>query len=151
MNHAFTLVAVALILLSGAAAVDEAIQSGGTTHSITDETWTPQTGTFVELNESKLSVRYDRTVVVRDENNTQMLAGDDYEWNQSNGTVKALAGGRLDGDSSASIDYAYVALTDSQEQFASMTGDGLDAIAPLVIFCLLIGLFVAGLNTLGGI
>lgn len=109
---------VAMAMLGG---VQAGLESAGDERTVANETFTPDTGNVTVLNESNVDgVYYDDTVTVYDENNTRMQAGTDYEWLDSNGTVRTLGGGDLDGDSSATITYGYSDPSDTQESLATL-------------------------------
>lgn len=116
----FGLVIVLGIAFSGYQA---ALSDAGEDIEITNETWTPDAGNVTELDHSNLDhTTYDAEVTVRDENGNLSDAGVDYEWIQSNGTVKALVGGNLEGDASATITYAYQTSTQEQRDVAATLG-----------------------------
>lgn len=142
-------ISTALLLLAGAAAADAALHSAGEQYDVQKESWTPNAGNVTALNQSNLDgVRYDRHVNVWDENATKMVDGEDYEWFHTNGTVKALTGGRLDGDASAEITYGYVAPTGVQSGIASTIAGGVD-VAGLFVLVAIAGFIVTALAALG--
>jgi len=102
------LIAVGILAATATYAYGETYQTAGDDTVISGETWTPTAGSVTTLDESNRDgVFYNDTVVVRDQNGNLSRAGTDYEWYAGNGTVKALAGGNLDGDTSASISYRF--------------------------------------------
>jgi len=100
-----------------------ALSDAGDDVTVSNETWTPNAGTYVALNKSNLQhASYDPTVIVRDENDTLQDLGTDYDWNDTQGTVQATAGGGLDGDANASITYGYQVSTEQQREVATALG-----------------------------
>lgn len=77
-----------------------------------------------------------------------MTEGDDYQWFESNGTIKTLSGGQLAGDSTANITYEYSQTNRVQQDFAGLFASGLD-IAGLLVFVLGVGVVLAGIAVLG--
>lgn len=113
--------ALAVLAIMGLTAVQASLEDAGTDVTVTNETWTPDAGNITTLNDSQINgAYYDDTVTVYDENDTEMTAGTDYEWFPTNGTVKALAGGGLDGDASATITYRYQETTLEQRNIAEL-------------------------------
>jgi hypothetical protein len=125
-----SLILLALVAMVGVYGLQAALADAGEDHTITNETWTPDAGNWTTLEESNLTgAYYADDVTVRDENDTVMDdAGADYEWNATDGRVKAVAGGELDGDANASITYEYQQTTEEQRGLA-----GLVAIMPKIV------------------
>lgn len=141
MSRALALVGLAVILMVGVPAIQSAEDSSQQAHTIENETWTSDPGNVTVLDHSNIeNADYDDTVDVWDENGTQMTAGSDYRWFDSNGTVKALSGGDLDGDSSATITYGYNRSSDSQQMVAdnATTLAGLAGYFPYVLMIAMI-------------
>lgn len=117
-------VAIAAVILLASAGVygfEAALATAGEDITIENETWGPDAGNVTELNRSnEEGAFYEESVTVRDENGTLSKAGEDYEWIDSNGTVKALEGGTLDGDTEAGITYSYEQTTEEQRQLAGV-------------------------------
>jgi hypothetical protein len=116
---------VILVLLGafGALSFQASLESGGQTQVVTNETFTPDASNITTLSESdRDDVVYarDRAVTVRDSNGTEMQPGSDYEWRRSNGSLRTVAGGDLDGEPSANITYSYAFIDDDQRLFASL-------------------------------
>lgn len=150
MSRTLALVGLAVILMVGVPAIQSAEESSQQAHTIENETWNPDAGSVTVLDHSNIeNADYDDTVGVWDENGTQMTAGSDYRWFDTNGTVKALSGGGLEGDSSASITYGYNRSSDSQQMVAdnATTLAGLAGYFPHV---LMIALILAAASLLGG-
>lgn len=115
------IIALAILAVVATSGFQAALETAGEDNTITGETWTPDAGNTTTLDNSNIQgAYYNDTVVVRDENGNLSDAGTDYEWNPGNGTVKALAGGNLDGDTSATIHYAYEATTGEQRRMTGM-------------------------------
>lgn len=110
MRIVLAIVVLAVFGMLGVMGMDAILASNTERTDIDNETWTPDAGNVTELEDSNLEAAdYDpvENVSVFDENDTEMTAGTDFEWFEDNGTVKALEGGGLDGDSSANISYGY--------------------------------------------
>lgn len=149
MSRLIALIAVALLVLAGASAIDSTLVQSGDQSSIENETWTPDAGNITILGESQRDgAYYNQTVAVYDENDTEMTANEDYRWFSSNGTVKAIQGGDLDGDSSATITYGYSQTTSEQRGFSDTFASGFD-VAGLLVFVLGIALVLAFISVLG--
>lgn len=117
-------VAIAILSMAGVSAYQAGLADAGEDYVVTNETWTPDAGNVTTLEESNRSgVYYSENVTVYDENGSVMDAGTDYRWFTDNGTVTALAGGGLDGDSTAKISYAYQVTTKSQRDLAGLAGE----------------------------
>lgn len=143
------LIAVAVLVLAGASAISSTLVQSGTQSQTVNETWTPDPGNVTVLDNSKITgAYYNQTVSVYDENGTPQTAGTDYVWYDSNGTVKALQSGGLDGDSSANITYGWSETSSEQRNFADTFASGFE-IAQLLILVLGAGLVLAGISVLG--
>lgn len=129
----FALIAVAIILLFGGAAIDSSM-TGGDREDIADESWTPVVGEPVELEHSNLPVRYDPRVEVHDHDANKMIEGHDYEWHNDNGTVTALEDGRLSGANNANISYGFSTADERQENVVGLYSEGSDVVAIVLIF-----------------
>lgn len=136
-------VVLAILGVSGAVAYQEALDGTGTTATVQNESWQPSAGDVTQLDESNVSTRFyfeTSNISVRDENETTMTAGDDYEWYPRNGTIKALSGGDLAGDSEAFIDYGYTEVGEEEKETAELLGyvpmvvGGLVVLGIVVIF-----------------
>lgn len=151
LKQAVALVAVAAILLTGVAAVNASYESAGPHTDIQNESWTPNAGSTTSLDHSNVdSVFYDETVVVQNASGVHSTDGVDYEWYPSNGTIKTLSGGNLDGETTATITYGYSTPTHLQRQLASLWGNMLNLSAFMLVVPA-IGLVVLALRTLGGV
>lgn len=116
-------IALAILASVGVAGLQSSLETAGEDYDIENETWTPDPGSVTELdNSNRAGAYYAENVTVYNESDVEMDAGDDYRWHSSNGTVEALAGGDLDGDSSATITYRFQQTTEDQRQFASLLG-----------------------------
>lgn len=113
-----------VIALVGVAALQAGLISGGDDITNVNETWTPNAGSVTQLEDSELdNAYYDNTTTVYNTTGStavEMDEGTDYEWIESNGTVKAIAGGGLDGATEATITYSYQLTTDEEERIAGM-------------------------------
>ena len=78
-------------------------------------------GDVKELQDSNIDgAFYNETVRVFDSAGTEMTEGTDYEWFARNGTIQAISGGGLDGESSANVTYGYVETTDTQRETSDL-------------------------------
>lgn len=150
MRALLALVAVALLILLGFNIIGAAVQEAGTDHTVTNETFTPSTSSYVTLNESNrddVSYVVEDSVTVHDENGTLVDSGD-YDWERTNGTIKAASGGQLDGDANATITYRFAETTENQRQFRGLFTNVLDASAVLV-FVLGVAVVLGAIRVLG--
>lgn len=126
------IVAIMAIVVVGAVAVfglQAAAVDAGTDRSVDGESFTPDAGNVTALDHSNLDdVTYDEGVTVYDSEGGVVNPDSDYVWYQGNGTLRTVAGGALDGDASATIDYGYQ--TRSEDQQALI---GLVAMLPRIV------------------
>jgi ABC-type glycerol-3-phosphate transport system substrate-binding protein len=135
MRALIALVAVALLVAAGAVAVDASVEEGSKEVTVNAESFTPNTTTYVELNESnrdKANYFKKRNIVVRDGNGDR-VDRTDFQWNSTNGTIKAVPGGALDGATNAEIDYGYYPITPLSENLGGTYGYVLNASTVLVM------------------
>lgn len=113
-----------VIAIVGVAMLQSGLITGGDDVTVSDEAWTPQTGTFVDLNDSRQANTYyeNSTIVYNTTNNNDTLQeqGTDYIWNETDGTIQAVAGEGLDGATDANITYAYQETTAEEERIAQL-------------------------------
>jgi hypothetical protein len=144
------LVLVAILLLGGGAIGQVALEESGTHYDFNESFNTSTAGDVVAFKESNLNdVYYDDTVNVNDENGTDMIAQQDYEWDSENGTLEVLAG-ELENDTNATIGYGYRQPTQTQQEFsghvATIYQSGIWI--PLLLF---LALLLAALGVFGGL
>lgn len=122
MSRAIAAIFALLILaVGGAYALQASLENAGDDTLVTNETWTPSAGSVTQLDNSDLTgAYYSNETTVYDENDTLQDRGTDYLWYADNGTVEAVVGGGLDGDSSATITYEFQQTTAEQRGFAGM-------------------------------
>lgn len=144
-------VLIAIVLLGAAGVTQYALADGGT-EQVYEETFDPgENETLVVLNQSQQDdVYYSSSVTVTDENESLMRADSDYQWNQDNGTLTVLDGGRLDGDAEGTIEYSVSVPTAQQDEYATLIGGWLNAtyMFPLV---LIVALVVVSIGALSGL
>lgn len=150
---ALTLVIVSSILLGATAIADEGLAHTGERTDIVDESFTPQgnTGQFITLDNSNSDdLTYSDDVEVKNKDGNHSIEGADYEWNSDNGTIKPLAGGNLEGDTTATINYTIWNPTQQDDDVADtvVTMADLGQWIPLV---LLVALVLLAISTLGGL
>lgn len=115
--------AIAILAIVGSVALEAALENAGEDNTISNETWTPNAGNVTELDDSNRNgAYYSHNVSVYDSTGTEVAPGDDYEWFTGNGTVKAVTGGALDGESSANITYSYQQTTEEHRTLAALLG-----------------------------
>lgn len=115
-------VAIAILSMAGVAAYEASLAEAGEDKLEVNETFVPDAGNVTTLDESNRNgVYYAQNVTVY-ESHQQLEPGVDYRWIADNGSVKALAGGQLDGASSANITYAYQVTTQAQRDLAGVAG-----------------------------
>jgi hypothetical protein len=115
------MIALAVFATVGVAGFQAGLENAGEDQLVVNETWTPDAGNVTTLDESNRDgAYYSENVTVFDENETEMEAGTDYRWFGANGTIKALAGGSLDGDSEATVSYSYQQTTETQRSMATI-------------------------------
>lgn len=143
-------IAIMAIVVVGAISVwglQAATANAGEETQISDESFTPDAGAVTQLQHSNLSnTYYGDSVTVRDSGGTIVDAGEDYIWNEGNGTIKTVSGGALDGDSSATIDYDYQRTTEDQRALigiAAMLPRLLGVLVPVLGVALLL-IFLGG-------
>lgn len=113
--------AIGVLAMMAMGGLQAGLENAGEDHTVTNESWTPNPGTITELSESnRTGAYYANSVTVRDENGSIVAAGEDYRWYVENGTVEALAGGELDGDSEATITYSFQQTTADQREWAAV-------------------------------
>lgn len=115
--------ALAVLMAGSVVALQAGLEDGGEEYEIVNETWTPDAGNVTVLDESnRPGAFYDPTVMVYDETGAEVDKGDDYLWYDENGTVQAVTGGQLDGDTSANITYSFSQTTEQQRRFVALLG-----------------------------
>lgn len=147
-RYLLTAVVIALIVAGGVAAVDAGVQETGPEKVVNETFQSPSAGATVTLNQSNLdSVRYFRTtqITVTDENGTLMVPGEDFDWDQANGTLDVLAGGRLAGDSEGTIEYGFRLTSAGQEEAGSFAGNGFE-VAGVLVFVTAVGFVLISLR-----
>lgn len=115
---------IAIVAAMGVFGLQTALAGAGQKETVDSESFTPNAGSVQTLDRSNLAnTYYNETVQVADENGERSFEGQDYEWFESNGTIKPLTGGNLDGDASATITYSYRRTTQTQRQLTAMLGE----------------------------
>lgn len=108
------ILATVMIVIVGAVGLYVGMMIIGTTtasmpyennETITNETWTVNTGTYVELGEEPIE---DGSETVYNSTGAVMTKGTDYEIGYDNGTIKALSGGDLTDGNTAEITYTHL-------------------------------------------
>lgn len=149
-DKAILLVVFAILLIAGIQMFDAGASAAADENLITNESWTSDPGTYVTLDRSNEGYAYNNSVVVRNATGATMTDGTDYDWNESDGTIKAIAGGDLDPAQSANITYSVEEQTEVQQGITAIIGGTLK-VSHLMLVVLLVALMAAGLRTLGGV
>ena len=156
MSKIVPVVAVGVLLLAGALAVGYAGGEAGQRYSVENETWTADPGNDTNLSYSYVAnASYDSTVTVRDsncgdevtngdQNCEQLRPGEDYRWDNQNGTVKALENGSINESEESTISYGYGVPNDQQQRLVGVFATGYQAMAPLVVI-LMVGVALGSL------
>ena len=158
MSKIVPVVAVGVLLLAGAFAVGYAGGEAGQRYSLDDESWTANPGNETNLSQSYVAnASYESTVVVNDSdcsdgglegggdgNCEQLRPGEDYVWNNENGTIRATENGSMDEGEQATIDYAYGVPNDQQQALIGVFATGYEILAPLVMI-LMVGVALGSL------
>lgn len=115
-----------LILSLGVVAVQDSMDRGGEPYTVQGESIadSPLTGgqTYEVDNANVPNARFQNRVEVRNGTGEMMVADEDYVWYPSNGSVKVVTGGRIDGDEEMTITYAYNVPTDEQRELTTIVG-----------------------------
>ena len=127
MSKTAVFVAILFIGLFAGAIAAPASTMGQSAQLIENETRVPNTAAATNLVQShQSSVVYDPFPLVKTNGTTtpKVLAVQnvDYKFYNLNGTVQAIAGGKLDGLSDASIDYQYAAQNPLAAMFTTVFG-----------------------------
>lgn len=128
------LIAVALLILTGAAAVDASLSDSGAQTEITGEEFNASTAGVVQLNQSnQAGARYGETVEVQNQSGVEMVSGQDYSWNSTNGTIEVLSGGDLVGSDPATINYSYRVPSETQTAVGGVFASGFEVLGLLLL------------------
>lgn len=142
------LVAVAILLVSGAVATSAAFTESGEQTAVESESFTPDAGNITVLDDSNFpNAIYANDVVVRNSAGARMAPGEDYVWFDENGTVGTVTGGDLDGEQSASITYSYSEPSENSRGIATLLGYGFNAASGMILV-LGLGVVFAALTVL---
>jgi hypothetical protein len=141
--------ALAILAATAVFGIQGALAGAGDRQQIDGETFTPVVGSAVSLERSNLGadVYYNDSVAVVDENGDTAYEGRDYRWLERNGTIVALAGGNLDGDSSATVDYDYRRTTQTQQELAALASQ----VPRSISYILPLGFVLGGLLAIRGL
>lgn len=123
MQRLIALIAIALLIVVGAQAVDQTVRATNPVTQVENETFTPDGANVTELDDSNLDkAQYNNTVdvYVDDSGNTvNVNESGNYTWNRFNGTITTTNQSYLDGFSSANITYGYVTVGEQQRGLAT--------------------------------
>jgi len=145
MSKIVPVIGVGVLLLAGALAVGYAGGEAGQRYTVDNESWTADPGNETNLSYSYVSnASYDSSVTVRDTNCgeaetsgdtncEQLRPGEDYRWNNENGTVKALENGSINESEESTISYGYGVPNDQQQRLIAVFATGYEFLAPLAV------------------
>lgn len=116
------IIGLAILAFVGVAGIQASLIEAGDDISVTNETFqSPSAGTVIQLDDSERSnAYYDANVTVYNASDVEMDPGVDYDWIQTNGTLKPLSGGDLAGDADGKITYSYQLTTDEEQRIAGL-------------------------------
>lgn len=145
------LVLVAMFMVVGVSAIDEAYTDSGQTQEILDESVnTGAEGTIQKLDQSDIDgVFYDQTAVIENSSNVIMVgSGEDYTWFEKNGTFR-IDSARLADETGVTVDYSYTVPNQNQTMVANLYGDFYDGLAPIVLMFLVVAAIIGAAGRLG--
>lgn len=154
-GKAVAVVVVALVLFGGATAMDTAHQANGREYNHSGEEFDPSpAGRWVPLDHSDIdnASYYEPDRVTVTWKGDEMVRGEDWQWNRTNGSVQAVPGGQLDQTSFSQlpqIDYGYHVPREAQTDILLLFTAGWDAL-PVLLFVLMVGVVLAALARLAG-
>tara|TARA_R110000824_G_scaffold64760_2_gene169098 strand:+ start:618 stop:1085 length:468 start_codon:yes stop_codon:yes gene_type:complete len=128
MSKAAVFVAILFIGLFAGAIAAPASTMGQDSIVITNETWVPNAAAATNLIQShQTAVIYNPFPIVKtngtgSDPKVAAVQNIDYKFNNNNGTVQAMAGGKLIGLTDASITYSYTAQNPIAATFTSIFG-----------------------------
>ena len=150
MERIVLLVALALIFGGGVVAINASFANSGEATLVENEQWNPDVGNVTTLNYSNLDTAiYEPSVSVHNDSGRLMMAGEDYVWFRSNGTVKAVADGDLAGETNATITYRFNQPDSSSRAVASLLGRGMN-VASFFLIVVGIGIVLGAVRFFGG-
>lgn len=144
-------IVLAIMLIGGGAVAQLAYEDSGATQEVVNESFDAGTaGSLVVLNESERDgVFYGEDPVVVNATGQTYLAGQDYDWNERNGTLTVLDGDLVN-TTNNTIEYSYTIPSESQTEtantLASLFSAGLWL--PLILVVLLVMLAAGALGGL---
>lgn len=136
MRALIAIIALVVLAAMGVWGVQASIMTAAEDRTVQNETFTPDAGNITALEHSTQDhTWYGKNVTVYDENGTLMDYGDDYLWFQTNGTLKTVVGGGLDGDTEGKVTYSYSQTTEEQRELAQIPSL-IPTILAVVVFAL---------------
>jgi hypothetical protein len=140
MKLATVLVVLALVSSIGLVAVDQALTESASEFAVQDEQFTPQTGTYVQVNVTGSNLRYSSEAeILVEKSNGKQVPPSAYRWNATDGTIYTVPGGDLDGESNATITYDVFEPTPVQRNLGESFGSVMGA-SSVVLFVIVAGL-----------
>lgn len=146
---ALVLVLASLFLLGAGTVADDGLAHTGERTDIS-ENFTPSVGVVTLENSNSDELTYSDDVTVKDKNGNHSIEGQDYLWHDNNGTVEVLAGGNLDGDNDASIDYTIWNPTQTDDDVGTVIAD-LVTTGSFIPLLLIVALVIGAVVVLGGL
>lgn len=140
------LVLVGILTIGAASAIDSAFEDSGQIQEIDGETVnTGGVGTIETLEQSNVGAAiYGDRPTITNGSGIIMNQGDDYTWFTSNGTFR-IESSNLANDNGVAVDYSYTVPNQNQEQLASLYGNFLGAMAPIMFMFLIVTGIVAAM------
>lgn len=119
-----------LVMTIGAGAISYQGDALGHTYDIESETVSASGATFsggevVTLENSNIddAVYDDNSAIdVFDDQSVEMVEGEDYEWNENNGTITVLAGGGLTDSADMDVNYSFHIPNQQQKDVLTIVG-----------------------------
>lgn len=144
------LILIAIIILGGMAAADQALIGSGTnTTTITNESFTPDGGNYTNFSKSLQNhTEYSSNVTVYDANVTEVSQSGNYEWETENGTLFIESNSYLDNQSTGFIDYTFTEPNNQSKNMFLVYNKGL-ADADWLMYILIGGVFIMFMKVLG--
>jgi len=143
-------VVVALALVAGGLVVSHSATDAGGSNPTTESISTGAVNSTSVLNQSYIDrAVYSNTANVVNDTGIQMIAGEDYEWDGTNGTL-TVKSDRLAGEDNVSVSYNYRVQSETESGTVGILTYLLDS-AAFIPLILMIGVLVLGIAAFGGV
>jgi hypothetical protein len=137
---------VALVLGAGVSIVGVTYEDNGDVTRVDDETVTISDPITETANSNKNVTYLDRTNISKGQE--RFIEGEDYQWVQSNGTIKLTNDSDITPGNSYSVSYQFVEQTDQQERLLSLWTGSFEA-ASYVPLVLIVAALLAAVSAFG--